>query len=304
LFNAFRTGEIDVAYKTLDPNQVKNLQDNASQKQWQIIDTAGTVTSYMALNTNLDPVKTQAVRQAIALMVDRQLLIERVLLGQGEPLYSMIPNSLDVYQPAFKQVYGNVNVEKAKQLLQAVGFSESNPAIVEIWYPSGSVNRSYAAAIFKAFAQKKMGGMLKFEPNSVEGGSFYRYVSQGIYQSSLSDWYPDFLDADNYVYPFLDCAKGSLTQGCQEGGSQSQGSFYYNPKMNQLIDQQRREQNPKNRQEIFAQIQTILAEDAPYIPLWQSKDYAFAQSDIQGVTINPSQTFPFRTIQKKIKATR
>ena len=66
--------------------------------------------------------------------------------------------------------------------------------------------------------------------------------------------------------------------------------------MNQLITQQRQEQNPQRRQEIFAQIQQILATEVPYIPLWQSKDYAFAQNGIKGVVINPSQTFPFWTI--------
>ena len=46
-------------------------------------------------------------------------------------------------------------------------------------------------------------------------------------------------------------------------------------------------------------IQEILAEDVPYIPLWQTKEYAFAQTNINGVTINPSQTFPFWTISSK-----
>ena len=117
----------------------------------------------------------------------------------------------------------------------------------------------------------------------------------------MSNWYPDFLDADNYIYPFLDCAKGTSEQGCSEGGSQSQGSFYYSDRLNELIDQQRRESNPEKRQEIFKEIQQILVEDVPYIPLWQTKEYAFAQTNINGVTINPSQTFPFWTIEQNTK---
>ena len=68
--------------------------------------------------------------------------------------------------------------------------------------------------------------------------------------------------------------------------------------MNQLIDRQRREQDPVVRNQIFAEIQEILARDVPYVPLWQSKDYAFAQNGVLGVTINPSQYFPFWTIGK------
>jgi peptide/nickel transport system substrate-binding protein len=68
--------------------------------------------------------------------------------------------------------------------------------------------------------------------------------------------------------------------------------------MNELIDQQRRSRDQQQRQEIFAEIQEILARDVPYVPLWQTIDYAFAQKNIQGVTINPSQNFPFWTIEK------
>jgi len=68
--------------------------------------------------------------------------------------------------------------------------------------------------------------------------------------------------------------------------------------MNELIDQQRRSRDPQRRREIFLEIQEILARDVPYVPLWQTIDYAFAQNEIQGVTINPSQNFPFWTIEK------
>lgn len=45
--------------------------------------------------------------------------------------------------------------------------------------------------------------------------------------------------------------------------------------MNELIDQQRQEDDLAKRKAIFIQIQDILAEEVPYIPLWQNKDYAF-----------------------------
>ena len=68
--------------------------------------------------------------------------------------------------------------------------------------------------------------------------------------------------------------------------------------MNELIKQQRQTTEPQVRKEIFAQLQTTLAEDVPYIPLWQTKDYAFAQNDLNGVIINPSQNIPFWTINQ------
>lgn len=296
LFDAFQTGAVDVAYQSLLPGQVKRLK--AGKGRWQVVETPGTSISYLALNVRSNPLHQRLVRQAIAYLIDRPFLNDRVLQGQGEPLYSLIPTAFPAYRPVFKTAYGDGQVKKARQLLAEAGYSPENPAIVDIWYSAGSISPSMVAAILKALAKRDLRGAIQFEPNSILSAAFFKNVSKGIYATSLSGWYPDFLDADNYIYPFLDCAKGSEARGCEEGGSQSQGSFYYSERMNQLIDRQRQERDPTRRQAILAEIQTLLARDVPYIPLWQSKDYAFAQNGISGVIINPSQYFPFWTIGK------
>ena len=298
LYNSFRTGEIDVAYQSFDPNQVKSLIESASQDKWQAVEAPGTTINYLVLNRAQKPLNQPEVRQAIAAMIDRSLLSERALQGQAEPVYSLIPTTLDVYKPTFKDAYGDANIEEAKQLLQKAGYSASNPAVVELWHSSGSTTRAIVAETLKALAEQELDGAIQFEPKSVEFATASKNLKEGVYPTFLADWYPDFLDADNYVQPFLACAKGSQAEGCESGGAQTQGSFYYSDRINQLIEQQRQEQDPQARAAIFTEIQEILAEDVPYIPLWQSKDYAFAHSDISGVTINPSQTFPFWTIER------
>jgi peptide/nickel transport system substrate-binding protein len=253
----------------------------------------------MSLNLKSEPTHNILVRQAIASLVDRDLLNERILQGQGIPLFSLIPTTFSESQPVFKERYGNHNIEQAKQLLKAAGYSPEKPAIVEVWHSSGSITSSSVAAVMKALSKRDLDNRIQFEPNSILGAAFFRNIGRGLYTTALSNWYPDFLDADNYIYPFLDCAKGSPDTGCEEGGAQSQGSFFYSQEMNQLIAQSRRESNPAKRKQIFAKIQEILADEVPYIPLWQTKEYAFARNGITGVIINPSQTFPFWTIAKK-----
>ncbi len=298
LFNAFRTGAIDVAYQSLMPQQVKRLKAEAEQGKLQVIESSGSVINYMALNINSNPLRQKLVRQAIASLADREMLNERILQGQGKSLYSMIPMSFASYKPVFQEAYGDHNVEKAKQLLQKAGYSKENPVTVQIWHSSGSINSSIVAALFKALSKRDLDGAIQFQPNSIAGAAYFKNIGKGLYESAMSNWYPDFLDPDNYIYPFLSCAKGSASKGCEEGGSQSQGSFYYNEQMNQWIDQQRQESDPVKRTAILEKIQTQLAEDVPYLPLWQTKDFAFAQKDIRGVIINPSQTFPFWTIER------
>ncbi len=298
LFNAFRTGGVDVAYQSFDPNQIQSLRNSASEGEWQAIASSGTAVNYLMLNTQAEAVSQVEVRRAIALMMDRALLNERVLEGQSEPIYSLIPTSFLAYEPTFKAEYGDADFEQAKQQLQAAGYSQSNPVTLEIWHPSGSTIRSLVASTLSAIAQQELDGILTIQPRTVESASFFSNISKGIYPAALIDWYPDFLDADNYIHPFLSCTEGSVENGCQEGGAKTQGSFYYNERMNELIDQQRRSRDPERRREIFVEIQEILAQDVPYVPLWQTIDYAFAQNNVEGVTINPSQNFPYWTIEK------
>jgi peptide/nickel transport system substrate-binding protein len=298
LFNGFRTSAIDVAYQSLDPEQIETLQTGGKENKWQVIEAPGTAVNYMILNINQKPLDEPKVRQAIAALMNRSLLIERVLKGQSEPVYSLVPTAFDVNKPTFKEAYGDSNIEKAKQLIQEAGYSAAKPIVVQIWYPSGSTTREIVAQTLKAIVEKELGGAVKFEPQTVESASFFSNVSKGIYPTALADWYPDFLDADNYLQPFMACSKGSAAKGCEEGAAQSRGSFYYSDRANQLIEQQRKERDSVKRKEIFSELQELLAKDVPYIPLWQTKDYAFARNGVTGVTINPSQNFPFWTIKK------
>lgn len=298
LFNSFRTGSVDVAYLSLEPDQVRSLEESAKKGDWQAISAQGSVVSYLVLNRNQKPLDKPEVRQAVAMLIDRPLLNERVLFGQASPLYSMIPTTFDVSQPVFKEKFGDGNIEKAKQMLTTAGYSKQNPVIIPLWYPSSSPPRSLASEILKAYADKTMDGMLQFQVNTVEGATFFRDISKGLYPAALLDWYPDFLDPDNYIQPFLGCDKGSDAKGCEQGGSQSQGSFYYSEAMNKLIEQQRKEQNPATRQKIFADIQAKVATDVPYVPLWQNKDYVFARKGVSGVQLDPTQNLIYKTIKK------
>lgn len=298
LFNSFRTGAVDVAYQAMEPDQVKSLEEGAKAGKWQSIGIDGSVTSYLILNVLQKPLDNPLVRQAMAALIDRPTINDRVLYGQGKPLYSIVPSTFKVSQPVFQTAFGDGNVAKAKQLLTQAGFSPQKPARIQIWYPSGSSARRLTAGFLRAYAKQKLGGMLELEPNTIESASFFKYASKNIYPSTLQDWYPDFLDPDNFVQPFLECPKGTTAQGCKEGGTQSQGSFYYSERMNQLITAQGKESDPTKRAKVYADIQSQLIQDVPLIPLWQTKDYVFARKGMSGVAIDPLQNLLYSDMKK------
>ncbi len=298
LYNTFKTGGIDVAYQTLDPDQIRDLVKNAQSGGWQVIEAGSNVVNYLVLNQKSKPLDDVRVRQAIAAMIDRELLNERVFQGQAEPLYSLLSTSSAEYKPVFKDQYGDGNMEKAKALLTEAGISASNPLTLEIWYSSSSTKRNLVANTLKAAIEKEMDGMVVIEPKSVEAATLFDNLDKGTYPSVLLDWYPDYFDSDTFIEPFMSCEKGNATTGCESGQSQTGGSFYYSEKANQLIQQQRSEQDPAARKQQFEELQDLLAADVPYIPLWQDRDYVFAQNAVEGVEIQPSQQFFFWQIKK------
>ncbi len=298
LLNAFKTGAVDVAFQTLTPTQVKNVENNAKQNGWAIASGQGATILYMVLNTQQAPLNDVRVRQALAAAIDRPLLQNRIFFNQREPLYSLIPSAFIESKPVFEQKYADGNGKLARQLLQEAGYSDGNPAQITIWYsPKYGGNGDLIASTLRASIQKNTGKILQIKTERVENTVGYAFLDKGVYPAYLLDWVPDILDPDNYIKPFLECEEAEGDR-CKKGGSQFQGSFYNNPKMNELIASERKERDVTKRSQILQQIQEILAQDVPFIPLWQNKEYAFAQKGVEGVKIEPNQQLPYWNISK------
>ena len=77
-----------------------------------------------------------------------------------------------------------------------------------------------------------------------------------------------------------------------------QGSFYYSDRMNQLIAAQGKEANPAKRKQIYADIQTLIQQDVPLVPLWQTKDFVFAKKGMSGIAIDPLQNLLYSSMRK------
>jgi len=288
LYNTFRTGELDIAYQTLDPDQIASLEAEAGNNNWEVIEAGTTVINYLMLNQQTPPLDDVNVRQAIAALIDRPLLNERVFQGQAEPLYSLIPTSFDIYKPVFKNLYGDGNTEQARELLEASGYSEANPLVIEIWYPSASTQRNLVATTMEASFEQQLPGLIDVQVKDVESATAWPNLDKGVYPTFLLNWYPDFYDADTFIQPFLECKTPSPEGFCSESANHA---FYHNPAANDLIAKQRAETDGAARKDHFLALQDIVGEDVPYIPLWQNKDYVFVREGVNNVSIEPTQQF-------------
>ncbi len=298
LVNSFTTGAVDVAFRDLTPSQVVSLKQEAPAKGYQLVERDGTRIDYLALNTKTKPLDQVEVRQAIASVIDRPLIISRVYKDLASPAYTTIPTGFPGSQPVFKSTYGDGNIAKAKELLIKAGFSTQKPFELEIWYSSSSVEREQTATLLKEYVAQKLDGIMTIKPQPVESTTLFANIAKGIYPSYLIAWLPDFGDPDNYLTPFFACNKGSAATGCEDGDSQTQGFFYYSEPMLKLLSDQRRELDPGKRQQLFAQIQELLVKDVPLVPLFQRKEFAFAQKGVKNLQLNPILGLPIWKMSK------
>lgn len=269
---ALEKGEIDVAWRTLTPQDIESLKNNG----YKVIEVPGLFIRYVVVKTDAGPTSDKLVRQALAAAVDRNEIAVRVFKGTVEPLYSMVPSGMWSHVPVFKEKYGDGNIELARQLLQQAGYSEENKLQVELWYTPthyGDTEDELAAVLKE---QWESTGMITVTIKSSEWAQYVDQLSNGQFMLSLLGWYPDYLDPDNYLTPFLKSTANGWT-----------GTGYANPTVDDLLTRAQVATDQAERAQYYEQVQEILAEDVPFIPLVQGKLYIVTQPDFKGLKVSP-----------------
>ena len=114
---ALQKGDIDLMTRTMSPQQIRKLSDSSASGDIDLVEMHGLEIRYLAFDTTDSTVKSKAVRQAMAQVVNRGQLVSEVYGSQAEPLYSLVPATVTGHSNSFFNTYGDPNVGKAKSLL-------------------------------------------------------------------------------------------------------------------------------------------------------------------------------------------
>ncbi len=281
---ALESGEIDIAWRTLRPTDYKDLAKNPNFK---VIAVPGSFIRYIVVNVKMSPTNNKLVRQAIAAAICREELNKIVFMGEMEPLYSLVPIGLWSYEPVFKEKYGDCNLKLAVKLLKEAGYSKTHKLKLVLWYTPTHYGDTEADLAQLIKQQLERTGMIEVEIKSLEWASFVAQLRKGTMMLALLGWYPDYLDPDDYLTPFLHSGYNKWT-----------GTGYSNPKVDKLLDEAETIVNKEKRAEIYREVQKILAEDVPFIPLLQGKLFIVVRKDVKGVMLGPTMLLPYYTIYK------
>ncbi len=218
-----------------------------------------------------NPFKDPNVRKAVSLMIDRQLIVDRILGGSGVPAGQLVPEVLGGYSSDVQP--DTVDVERAKQLLTEAGYPEGFGITI---YSSN--NRFPGDAdLAQALAQMLVRGGLKINGvQTVPYNVYSKAASAGDYSAfvfSLGSSAPS--SAPNLL--------GLLRSYDKEAGS---GPFnrvrFSSPEFDAALDAALQEFDTDKRNQMLAEATKMVFDLTPIVPLYWQKVHWGAR---KGLTI-------------------
>jgi peptide/nickel transport system substrate-binding protein len=223
--------------------------------------------SYMGMNLRNPILADKRVRHAITSALDRNALIQAVRLGHAKPLDGPYASASWAYEPnVLKLPY---DPAKAGEDLDQVGWTlnpstrvrekDGKPLKLRLHYgPPGNKQREQTATI----AQQQL-------------------KEVGIEVEVFPEDFNAYLDRVSKTYDF-DMTIAGWSSGIEphasrniwtsDGGQNETG--FKNPEVDRLYDQAIRVYEQPERKKLYSQIQKIVAEEQPYVFLWENESLA------------------------------
>ncbi|KJK55055.1 ABC transporter substrate-binding protein [Saccharothrix sp. ST-888] len=279
---ALDKGDLDlVDNNSLDPTVAAKLQSDqlAGKGDFKVAEGDSGESRFLAFNTKDSTVSNKAVRQAVAQLVDRKALAGTVYAQTVQPLYSLVPAGITGHSTAFFDKYRDPDVAKAKRYLADGKVQTPVPIKLNI---ASSRSRAGDREINEIKKELEDGGL--FQVTLQQENDFKKYQegwSAGAYQAYLVSWTPDYPDPDDFISPLL-----------VDGGVFHTG--WDDPKISQQLVPDGIKQTDRTAGGNYAQIQNMVADSAPLIPLFQSKSFYVSRNNITGVENTVDTTGVFR----------
>ena len=282
-------GNIDVAGRILTATDVADLEGDSNVK---VHKGPGGELRYMVFNFDTmpfgaktpeaDPAKALAVRQAVAHLVDRDVIASQVFKDTYTPVYSYVPKEFEGATEPLKTMYGDgsgkPSLDKAKQVLADAGVT----SVVDLKLQYTDRYGTSAAdeyALVKEQLEKS--GLFTVDLKSTEWTTYTKERRADAYPVYQLGWFPDYSDADNYLTPFF--IPGNFL-----------GNHYENAAVTDIVKKQLVTTDEAERSELLGQAQEAVAKDLSTLPLLQGAQVMVAGTDVQGVEKTLDASFKTR----------
>ncbi|QSF43871.1 peptide ABC transporter substrate-binding protein [Paenibacillus tianjinensis] len=232
---------------------------------------------YYEFNITEKPFDNAKIRKALAMTVNRQVLIDNVTLGGQLPAYGFVPPGIagadGEYRTAVKDSYFTEDAEAAKTLL-AEGLKEEGLdklPTVTLTYNTSEGHKKIALAIADMW-KNALG--IDVQTVNQEWAVFIENRQNLNYQIARAGWTADYNDPMTF-----------LDMWVTGGGNNDTG--YANPEYDKLINEAKASSDLAARQEMFAKAEKMLIEDDMIlIPLYYYTNNSLTKEYLKGVTLD------------------
>jgi oligopeptide transport system substrate-binding protein len=213
------------------------------------------------------------LRQALALAIDRDILV-RVVLGAGESTgWGIVPPGIPGYTPQHMRLAGASQTEReaeARRLFAAAGFGKKQPLLLELRYNTSGVHRRIAVAV--ASMWKQVLGV-NTELINEEWKVFVNNRRLGVVtQVFRGGWIADFADPSSFL-------------GLFATGNDLNTTFHSDAIFDGLVEKADTV-GGNARLELLQQAEAQLLETMPVIPLYYYVSRHLVRPDVRGFTDN------------------
>ncbi len=238
---------------------------------------------YLAMNEKVPALADVHVRRALSYALDRKSIIKVVLAGLGTASNSIMAPNVGYYDPKTPGIQYNL-----KKAAAELALSKKYAKGLKLTYLStaGSVQDSAISSIFQA-ALKKIGVtlLIKTQEPSVKRAT----QKAQNYDITSTGWTMDISDPDELM---------TFALNPVEGGTNDFYTSYNNPKVVAAVKLGQTTVNPIARQKAYSLAQTITANEAtmmyvynaPYVYTWSSK--------ITGFQVTPTLQYHMEDVKK------
>ncbi|MEP6939455.1 MAG: ABC transporter substrate-binding protein [Rudaea sp.] len=239
---ALRSGEIEIAWN-VSPEMVSLLKSEPSIA----IDTVATgAWEGLIMNNTTKPFDDPRVRKAVAAAIDKQTLVDAVLLGRGTTTLSPIPSNSVYFNSDIK--IGPADITAAKKLLSEAGYP--NGFETSLYLPIGRPTRErlgiVASEALKAVGIKVTLQRVPWDQFNKEIEGKAPFYADGFFSRST---------IDTSLYPFY-----------HSSGSWNSGLWHYkNADVDRLLDEARATASEPERVKLYKQFQAAIQADVPSV---------------------------------------
>ena len=280
---ALRKGDIDLFWMGIQPGYLDML---AQSPRMQIFTNPKSALYFMGFNTRRPPFDDPILRRAVAILVDKDFIVQRILQGQGHKMTSIIPPGNTSWFNPQVTTYGNgltrrQRIQAAFAMLTKAGYTWEKPPFDDngeiqsagiIQRPDGTAMAPFTILTPPADydPHRAMSGMMIQEWLRDMG---LPASARPMHFGSLLEKVKADHDFDAFVlgYGRLSLDPDYLQFFFYSGNDKRNGwnmSGYRNDDFDRLALQSQGETDAALRRKMVFQMQSIIGADVPYLPLY------------------------------------